>query len=227
MNELVQIMNSKAVCTSLQVAEKFGKQHKDVLRSIEKIIRDSSAQNCAQSFKETFYKDTSGKENKMYYINRDGFSILAMGFTGKKALDWKWKYIEAFNEMEKRLQEANSQQWLEQRKQGKLTRKAETDTIKQFVEYAEEQGSTHANMLYMVYSKLANKMAGISDRDVATLQQLNELSFIENIILNQIHVGMEQKLHYKVIYSDCKRQIELFRDIAYLNKTEDIQLQEV
>lgn len=41
----------------------------------------------------------------MYIMNRDGFSLLAMGFTGKKALEWKLKYINAFNEMERQLRE--------------------------------------------------------------------------------------------------------------------------
>ncbi len=106
--------------------------------------------------------------------------------------------------------------WIEQRTKGKLVRNAETDIIKQLIQYAQGQGSTHADMLYITYSKLANKMAGISDRDLATFQQLSELSFIENIILNQIHIGMGKGLHYKEIYKDCKRQIELFKDIAYL-----------
>lgn len=112
--------------------------------------------------------------------------------------------------------ERNTQLWIEQRTQGKLIRNKETDVIKQLIQYAKEQGSIHADMLYMTYSKLANKMTGISDRDLASIQQLSELSFIENIILNQIRVGMEKELHYKEIYQDCKRQIELFRDIAYL-----------
>lgn len=112
--------------------------------------------------------------------------------------------------------EHNTLLWIEQRTQGKLIRNKETDVIKQLIRYAKKQGSTHADMLYMTYSKLANKMTGISDRDLASIQQLSELSFIENIILNQIRVGMEKELHYKEIYKDCKRQIELFRDIAYL-----------
>ena len=112
--------------------------------------------------------------------------------------------------------EHNTSLWIEQRTQGKLIRNKETGVIKQLIQYAKEQGSTHADMLYMTYSKLANKMTGISDRDLATFQQLNELSFVENIILNQIRVGMEKNQHYKEIYKDCKRQIELFKDIAYL-----------
>lgn len=217
MNELVSIKHDEVVCSSLDIAEKFGKRHDRVLRAIEQIKEDSSPPKWGQSFHETTYKDSSGKSNKMYLMNRDGFSILVMGFNGKKALDWKWKYLEAFNQMESMLKERNTQLWVEQRKQGKLTRQAETNVIKQLVEYAKEQGSEHSQMLYITYSKLANKMAGITDRNFATLAQLNELSFIENIILNQIRVGMEREMHYKDIYKDCKKQVELFKDVAYLN----------
>lgn len=216
MEDLVSIINNKAVCTSLQVAEKFERKHKNVIKSIENLIEMDSAQKLAQWFSKDKYKDSSGKENPMYYMNRDGFTVLAMGFNGKKALDWKIQYINAFNAMEEMLKERNTQLWIKQRTQGKLIRNKETDIIKQLIQYAKQQGSTHADMLYITYSKLANKMAGISDRDLATFQQLSELSFIENIILNQIRVGMEKNFHYKDIYKDCKKQIELFKDIAYL-----------
>lgn len=113
--------------------------------------------------------------------------------------------------------ERGTKEWIDKRKQGIITRNSETDAIKDLVEYANEQGSKNSGKLYMVYSKLADKMAGISDRDNATLQQLTELSFIENIILNQIRIGMDSGQHYKKIYQDCKKQIFLFRDIAYLD----------
>lgn len=110
----------------------------------------------------------------MYFINRDGFTFLVMGFTGKKANEWKWQYIKAFNQMENFIREKSTQVWVETRKAGKLTRKAETDTIQKLVEYAKVQGSSHAEMLYMTYSKLANKMAGINKRDEATVMQLKD-----------------------------------------------------
>lgn len=101
MTDLVQIQNKQVVTTSLKVAEVFEKQHKHVLESIEKII---SAEKSAQSlFAVDTYKDKSGKTNKMYYMNRDGLSLLVMGFNGKKALSWKMEYIKAFNQMEKAL----------------------------------------------------------------------------------------------------------------------------
>lgn len=101
MNELVEIVNNRVVVSSRQVAEHFGKEHKDVLRSIEQLLR--SAQNCANLFMETTLPDSYGRQQKAHLMNRDGFTLLAMGFTGAKALEWKLKYIAAFNEMEKRL----------------------------------------------------------------------------------------------------------------------------
>ena len=83
--ELVEVRNEQIVTDSRKVAEVFEKSHKSLLRSIDTII--DLAQNCAQSFfYETSYKDASGKSNKMYLMNRDGFSLLVMSFTGAKAM---------------------------------------------------------------------------------------------------------------------------------------------
>lgn len=101
MTDLVIMKNQQAVTTSLQVAESFERKHKHVIDAIERIKH--SAENSAQ-LKSMFhignYKDKSGKRNKMYYMNRDGFTLLVMGFTGQRAMEFKLKYIDAFNKME-------------------------------------------------------------------------------------------------------------------------------
>lgn len=110
MNDLVIMKDQQAVTTSLQVAEVFGKNHRDVLEAIQNKI--SSAENSVQydsMFAQGEYKDKSGKRNKMYYMNRDGFTFIAFGFTGKKADEFKLKYIEAFNNMEKAIKEERIQ----------------------------------------------------------------------------------------------------------------------
>ncbi|MEM1455728.1 ORF6C domain-containing protein [Pediococcus pentosaceus] len=110
MNELVIMKDQQAVTTSLQVAEVFGKNHKHVLDAIQNKI--DSAENSAQydsMFAQGEYKDKSGKRNKMYYMNRDGFTFIAFGFTGKKADEFKLKYIEAFNNMEKAIKKERIQ----------------------------------------------------------------------------------------------------------------------
>ena len=97
---ILSTQNGEPVASSRQIAENFGKEHKTVLRSIEEL----AAQNCAA--KSMFYETTfenRGKQYPMYLMNRDGFSLLVMGFTGKAALEWKLKYIAAFNAMEKQL----------------------------------------------------------------------------------------------------------------------------
>lgn len=80
----------------------------------------------------------------------------------------------------------------------------------------QEQGSAHAEMLYATYTRLANKMAGISKRDEATVMQLNNLSLMENIILHEIDMGIMKGKHYKEIYKDCKERLETVKDLAYL-----------
>jgi anti-repressor protein len=102
MNEIIlPPQNGEPVASSRDVAKRFGKEHKDVLRAIKSI----TAQNCAvtQMFYQSEYTAGTGKKYPMYLMNRDGFSLLAMGFTGKEAVQWKLKYIEAFNQMEKQL----------------------------------------------------------------------------------------------------------------------------
>ena len=207
MNELVYLKNDEAACDSLQVAEKFGKEHKNVLQSIDNLIAENSAVKIM--FKISSYKSGNGQSYRKFYMNRDGFSLLAMGFTGKEALEWKLQYIRAFNQMENFIREKSTQMWVE-------TRKAETDTIQKLVEYAKGQGSSHAEMLYMTYTRLANKMAGINKRDESTVMQLNNLSLMENIILHEVDLGIMQGKHYQGIYRDCKKRLEAVKDLAYL-----------
>ncbi|HEF2002897.1 TPA: Rha family transcriptional regulator [Campylobacter jejuni] len=94
-------------CTSLDVAKVFGKNHFHVLRDIENILNDLREIGTSQdlsNFGLVKYKDKKGEFRPAYQISRDGFSLLAMGFTGKEALQWKILFIDAFNEMEKLLQ---------------------------------------------------------------------------------------------------------------------------
>lgn len=215
MNELVYLKNDEALTDSLAVAEYFHKRHDRVLRTIDNLIIDIP-KNGAVKFQLSSYKDAKGEKRKKYEMNRDAFSLLVMGFNGKKALEWKLKYIEAFNSMEKVLMEKSTTLWLETRQAGKLTRKSETDVIKELVEYAKEQGSSHADMLYMTYSRLANSMADIKKRDNATVTQLNNLSIFEHIILTMIRNGIDEGLGYKEIYVICKNRCAQAKDIALI-----------
>lgn len=106
MNNLVIMKDQQAVTSSLQVAETFNKNHRDVMKR----IRDLTAQNIAvgKMFIQSTYLNRQGHSQPMYYMNRDGFTLLVVGFTGKKALEFKMQYIEAFNQMENELKQGYS-----------------------------------------------------------------------------------------------------------------------
>lgn len=140
MNELVIMHNKQAVTTSLRVAEVFGKDHKNVIQSIENLAAEKSA---AKFFAEATY-DNRGKQYPMYYMNRDGFTLLAMGFTGKKALQFKIKYIQAFNSMEATLKRLPA---------GKL------DPVSQADLAVTRANTAKANALYKIACKTTSETA--------------------------------------------------------------------
>ncbi len=99
MKDLITInQNGQPVASSRDIAEHFEKNHNHVLRDIDTLKKDVS--NFGQMFFESEIPDSYGRPQRAYLMNRDGFSLLVMGFTGKSALEWKLKYIEAFNRME-------------------------------------------------------------------------------------------------------------------------------
>lgn len=101
MNDLVIMKDQQVVTTSLQVSEVFGKRHDHILRDISQMKQD--VPNFGEMFLEGVEPDSYGRDRKVVYMNRDGFTLLAMGFTGKKALEFKIRYIEAFNRMESQI----------------------------------------------------------------------------------------------------------------------------
>ncbi len=110
MNQLVFKNNNQAVTSSISISNNFGKRHDNVLRDIENLRKD------VLNFEEMFYKSTEpdsyGRDRKVYLMNRDGFTLLAMGFTGSKAMEFKMQYIKEFNKMEQFL---NSPEMIVQR----------------------------------------------------------------------------------------------------------------
>lgn len=101
---LVAVENEHAVTTSMRVAEVFGKEHYNVMKAIKSL--DCSEEFRAVNFNASKIDYQNGnikKQLPMYYITRDGFMFLVMGFTGKTAAKWKEAYIKAFNEMEAKI----------------------------------------------------------------------------------------------------------------------------
>lgn len=108
---LVSVSNNHVITTSICIAEQFGKQHSHVLRDIKKLVSQLHSEHLSKSgemstesnFGLIEYADGSGRKYPAYNLTRDGFALLAMGFTGKNALQFKLKYLAAFNAMEAEL----------------------------------------------------------------------------------------------------------------------------
>lgn len=112
--------------------------------------------------------------------------------------------------------ELESPIWQDTRTLGKQIRKEEGDTIALFVEYATGQGSRNASRYYKNLSVLADNAAGITNRDTATVMQLNSLLMVERIIASEIKKGMSESTPYKEIYQSCKARLGQFVSVAGL-----------
>lgn len=99
----VSLHSGRPATTSLEVAKFFGKQHQHVMRSIDDLRSNTPESFSASNFGRAEYSDEQGKPRPMFILYRDGFMLLVMGYTGKKALAMKLAYIEAFNRMEEEL----------------------------------------------------------------------------------------------------------------------------
>lgn len=100
--------DNQPLTNSLLVAETFGKEHRNVLRDIKNLIEGGVLKNeQTPMFEETTYMSEQNKQSyPLYVMNQDGFTLLAMGFNGKKAMEFKLKYIEAFNDMKRQIEQS-------------------------------------------------------------------------------------------------------------------------
>jgi len=214
--------NEQVLVSSRAVAERFHKMHKNVLTSVRDIIGGllRNEHTPMTFFMESVYQDSqNGEFYPEFFMNRDGFTLLAMGFTGDEALTWKVKYIQTFNAMEALIRERLSTDWLVTRKQGKLVRRNETDMIAELIPYAEEQGSKNMRQTaYMTYTKLVNSLVGIEsgERDFVSCKTLTTIIFLEDMIHHTIAEEMANGTFYKEIYRKCKENEQQIIRFAYL-----------
>lgn len=230
MNDLVVMRNRQATTNSLVVAEYFKKRHEKVIRDVEDLRLKLDKPKIGfikfkEMFHEFFYFDNRNRKQTMYEMNRDGFMLLVMGFTGDKALKAKLQFIEAFKNMEEyikkneleKLNKANHE-WLLSRSNGKLTRRSETDVIDIKIEYARKQGSKSPEKYYIHYSNMANTTVGIGSgqRETVDIKTLNAIALVEDLISRTILEEMEKGTHYKDIFKICKNKCADFMQYIYL-----------
>lgn len=223
MNDIeIKTIEGVPMVSSHVVAERFGKRHDNVVRAIDDLCREMSEFHSSklrsEIFKEVDLVNARNRSYRGYMMTRDGFSLLAMGFTGQKALEWKLKFISTFNAMEKALlQEADKLEWKQARLQGVEMRKSVSNTIADFIEYAKAQGSTNAGNYYSNITRMeyvALELISRSDkkvpscfRDTLDVMQICSLTMAEQIAKRAIQFGMDNRMHYKAIYELAKQKV--------------------
>ena len=185
MTQLVIIQNRQAVTTSLQIAESFEKEHRNVLRDIEGLLKNEHTQHL---FYKSEYEHPQNKQlYPMYFMNRDGFTLLAMGFTGDKALEFKLKYIQAFNQMEEKIlpQRLSEKEQLKASMRLSLETSEEVETLKLEVSEVKETVQTIVNTMRIDGSQEAQirkrgneaVMEALGGKDANAYKQLSKQVF--------------------------------------------------
>lgn len=176
MNEIVFNNNGRAITNSVLVAKTFGKEHRHVLDAIRSLIKGSAEISATPLFEETIYtNEQNGQDYPMFIMGRDGFTLLAMSFSGKKALEFKLAYIDAFNKMERSITERQQFQVPSSFREALLLaaeQQAKIEEQQKLIEAKEEQ-----------VSELTNKVAEMSEK-VSYLDQI--LQCKSTVLVTQI-----------------------------------------
>lgn len=220
-NNLVVSKKDDIYTNSVLISEKLEVPHRDLLRTIEKIVKKQCASQRienTQKFILSSFKNKMCREYPMYLLNEPAFIKLVMNLSGyEKAEIVQDMFIEAFVAMKRALLNKQNASWIESRDIGKEARLELTDTIKEFVEYAETQGCTQSKFYYSTCTKMTYKALELIDqnkttpiRDMLTGMQLGFLMVAENIAQRALKEGMDQEMNYRDIYYYAKEKVTIF-----------------
>lgn len=211
---LVEIMKfgreERAGCTSLDVADTFGKEHKHVLRDIREL-------GCSEEFNRSnfgpiSYTDTMNRKQDAVVMTRDGFTLLVMGYTGDLAMKFKEAYIRQFNAMEAVLQGKAIE-----RQKGIAVRQAMTKSIQQSNEDARMHGHAYSNYTNCIYKELFGMTAaqlrarfGVGKkgdlRDCFSLEELQAIQSMERLVSGLVDCGWGYEQVKEFIHTNNTRR---------------------
>ncbi len=205
---VIRTPDGEAVTTSLLVAEKFNKRHDTVIRKIENLSQETFTR---LKIAVSDYVDQSGKANKMYLLNRDAFSFVAMGFTGKKADQWKLAFIDGFNRMEQHLRNMISLEWQEHRSKAALQYQVMSDTLHEVRKLHGKPTKPHhyANESRLVNWALTGHFQKV-ERDSLSegdLEILAELEMYNAALIGAGHDRETRKVLLKNRYEESKQEL--------------------
>lgn len=226
----IKAVNKKevTVVTSLDVAETFEREHKEIIRAIEgqkdadgktkhlgliEQLEKGGDVPVENYFIPSEYVGENGKKYKQYFITRDGFTLLVMGFSGERAMKFKLAYIKQFNAMEKALSDKGRE-----REKGIAVRQALTKALQQTTENERMHGHAYSTYTDLAYRSIFGRSArqlreefNISKkdnlRDFFSTEELQKVQNTEMLIsslmgygwgYNDIKSFVEDKLIYKI-----------------------------
>jgi phage regulator Rha-like protein len=227
-NELTVIKNNKIYTSSEIIANYIEREHRSVFSQIKKHKEDLKLFGVLTFEMRMPSMGKGGRPFEFTYLNEPQFNYLLMNLRTKedekdKVRKLKIKLTREFERNKELLltlsvNKAN-QIWLDERENIKQIRKSTTDTIKRFVEYAKEQGSSNADRYYCNITKMENKALFIIEtkykniRDILNLKQLSELKQADEIIEKALDDGMNEKMHYKDIFKLAKKRVTMFSEL--------------
>lgn len=201
------------VVTSLDVAETFGKRHDHVLRDVESILEGIPKNGETYFYKSEYVNFQNKQSYPMYFMNRDGFTLLAMGYTGEKAMAFKLAYIKQFNAMEKALIGK-----IKEREKGIAVRQALTKALQQSNENERMHGhaySTYTDIVYKVVfgcrARELREQYGITKkdtlRDCFSQEELAKVQSVEMVVSGLVNCGWGYDEIKSFITNDSRKLI--------------------
>jgi len=226
-NDLIHTRRNEAFTSSNIVSDMLEVPNKDLLRTIDKVIKlynltvlHSTVKNAKHQpiFIETTYKNKRGRVYKSYDMNEAAYMLLAMQLSKyKNAREVQIAVVTAFSMMKEAILNHDNPEWNQIRSEGKEVRKIETDVIKDLVEYARQQGATNYKFIYSNYTRMMNKemqliieSQGMPIKDLSTKQDLLLISIAEKQLSYYLQNAMKEGLHYKDIYKGAKAFLNQF-----------------
>lgn len=213
--DLVRIIRNEVFTDSKVIAEGANVTHRKIKTAIRNHVSDlESFGKLSAPYRA---ESTGGRPEECYRLNEQQATFLITLLKNTETVTaFKKELVHQFFSMRALLAQKQTEIYKDTRAYQKAVRKQETDTVKRLVDYAKEQGSRNAERYYSSLSKLADKTAGITDRELATVEQLGTLALIENIIAKCIGEGIELQEPYKDIYQECKEKLERFHIAAFI-----------
>lgn len=182
MNPMIDVHQSNGVLvtTSRNIAEVFGKEHKNVLADIRSLLETNSDKEFSRlNFQPSEFTTERGKTYQEYLLTRDGTMLLVMGYNGAKALELKTAYIKCFNEMEQRLKNLQLE---EEKKDIPLTEVIQATAI------LLKEADIEKNQLVLALDKVAKAETG---RSLLTMAQVKLVADTQNQLYTPTQLGKE------------------------------------